>query len=350
MKSGWSFLLFVSFVALLVPSIHVAAAADFISVDEYICSPDTMEATKTLVLQFEGNTSFVDTREGQRALEDSFQTAYNSLSFSICDVPHFRSILNVSVSRSELVVGDVNVEGTTSLVTLEVVVDCRTEDILLFGSYALDNFTGPSNTTIQEGKALSSCLCPFNSAPNPQGLNLEGFLPLFNQELASKLDENVTALNFEELQQVSCGADVETFTSFVYLKIELEGNAIPPSTELDVLEQAFVSTYNRIAFGTCDPFFRSVTSAKVEIELKGGEYEGRQRRRLQDQLMDDITTSSAESNAPNIMGGNFTNTTALVLNATLNGTEGVEVRRTLGSVMFSVTGQWWVEPGVVGFL
>ena len=370
MKSGWSSFLFASFVAVLVSSIHDTAAADLFGGDEYLCSSAITGANKTVVLQLEGNTSFVETKEGQKNLEDSFQTAYNSLSFSICDAPHFRSILDVSVSGSELVGGGVNVEGTTFVVTLDVVVDCRncTEDIPLFESLvpASFNFTGVSNTTVQEtalvvskketrlrngsahkqlligdiedGGALSSCSCPTNTPPNPQGLTPDGFLPLFNQELATNFDENVKVVNFEELQQVSCGADVETFTSFVFLKIGLEGKATPPLAELDALEQAFVETYNSISFGTCDPYFRSVTSAKIELD--GREYAGGQSRRLQDQLVDDIAMYTVEGNGTNILGGNFTNITALFLNATLNATEDVDYR---GSVMFAVTGQWWVE-------
>ncbi|CAB9504888.1 expressed unknown protein [Seminavis robusta] len=244
---------------------------------------------------------------------------YNTLSFLVCDIPHFRTITQTNAIDS-LIIGTSNTASTTkgSTVTLTVSATCHncTTDLTLFEEAAplqdtTNSSTANTNTNANTNAAISkkhmippphnhnhnhnhnhhnrllrerqattptsaptittpSCLCSgATGLEPPYTLSVQDFLPILNGQLVQSLATsiNVTVVRLEELRPVTCASDVRQFTSFAYLDVNVRENTVPSKEEIQALERAFQDAYNRLAFESCDPFFRSILNAQLQIEL-----------------------------------------------------------------------------------
>ena len=146
----------------------------------------------------------------------------------------------------------------------------------------------------------SLCLCASDTATTTTGssnnenvtsnrppvLTEANFLSLLSLNLARQAQEllqededageespvvaGVVAGDLQELQEVPCGTNVRTFTSLVFVDLNLTtaaNNQVVSKAEIRALGQSFLDAYNWLAFENCDPYFRRVVDVVLEIEV-----------------------------------------------------------------------------------
>lgn len=317
-----------------------------ILVDEFPCDDNfdsLVRLERTLDLQFEDDgTNSAPSDEELVELGHRIVSDYNMISFQACDFPHFRRMLTATPVLS--------VEG--SVVSFDVVAECRncTSSLPLFEAAAarptnVSTTSGSQSSTIksQSGTFLSRqgfniatrpmqfdhaadifmalCLCPTDPSNNVAGDDspantaneattdtrsfgsprLDDFLQVFNNSTSDDVLHRVTRL--EELQYVQCSSNIQSFQSFVYVDVVLFKEKTPSEEEVKALEDSFIETYNRLAFEACDPFFRTITEAKLNLFLDNDNGGAPKRYGLRGrQLQVDATTTTR-------LWGNLTNAT-----------------------------------------
>jgi len=228
---------------------------------------------------------------------------------------------------------------------------------------------------LQSAAKEETCECPvivdesllWNSS------NLEGpsfsqdvFLRLFNDQLqelraTGRIEAIESAETIEEGQQVDCGSASQTaFESTIYSGLTVNLSSVTLEEASDI-ERVFLETYNRLAFTTCDGYFRNVANAELRVAPSdvNDDFQslpGSVGRRLHDVIANRIANSrSLQESAWDHAFANFTttnssvqvnstNSSTLLLNdtATGNGTaSGMtenQDRRDAAQVVFAMTG------------
>ena len=353
-----------------------------ILVDEFACDDSfasLVRLERTLDLQFEDDgTSRSPSDDELVELGNLIVLTFNMMSFQACDFPHFRRMLTATPVLS--------FEG--SVVSFDVVAECRncTGSLPLFEAVAAGltavstaNDIQTATSKSQAGTLLSRqgfdiaarpmqfddavevfmdlCLCP-NGPSNDEAETgtpanttdevfadtrsfgsptLDNFLRTLNNNNTGNVLRSVTQL--EELQYVECSSNIEKFQSFAYLEVVLFKEKAPSEKEVKALEDSFIETYNRLAFEACDPFFRTITEAKLNLFLDNDEagdpksYKGKSYGVRGRQLQVDVTTTET-------MWGNLTN--ASVAPTTAPSTIGPTYAPTpvpfRGTALFNVSG------------
>ncbi|CAB9526004.1 unknown protein [Seminavis robusta] len=284
------------------------------------------------------------------ALNVSFVETYNALVFPLCDWPHFRKVSGAQAQTATVF----DPFGNTTTVAFDVLAECRNcgPDTPLFQVIhdATNGSPAPMPTSstssvrseassfiLRQGLGLTddSCLCP---RPDDTTLfrapTLDEFIASFLSELA-KIDLPAQEEDYKELKEVPCASDVREFTSYVFLDFRMNRSSnfqTIPEQDRNVLEQSFTSLYNQLSFQSCDPFFRNVLAAKLELNTDAVLV----RRQLQEQI--NLNASSVNTTFMN--GTNSTQThTETPITHNLNDTMPEGVARATTGAVFEVTGR-----------
>ncbi|CAB9517018.1 unknown protein (Partial), partial [Seminavis robusta] len=217
------------------------------------------------------------------ALNTTFVETYNALVFPLCDWPHFRKVSGAQASTATIF----DPFGNTTIVAFEVLAECRNcgpyttlfqssndntngSSVFLPTTSTSTGQTAKSGVVLRQGLGLTDdgCLCPrLDDTTVFRAPTLEEFIASFLSELA-KIELPPQKEDFTELKDVSCSSDVREFTSYVFLDFTMNSSSnfqTIPEQDQNVLEQSFTSLYNQLSFHSCDPFFRNVLAAKLEL-------------------------------------------------------------------------------------
>jgi hypothetical protein len=278
------------------------------------CPADVTRFSRRLVLQMAHAEDLQwllsNTNDQLYTLETTVMATYNEMSFHSCDQPHFRTLSEVSrvdFDDWQEPFSTGQTAALTSSLVLEIEGSCRncTEEIPLFGFTALQgaaseaarNETSSTNSSSNASSTAGNiyvpavvasiarkenngppCMCPLphsqytsTSATSNSDPALSLSLPVFqdqlHENLRKQLDRPIRISSIYELQEVTCSPVVKNFTSFAYLDFNLGNASEPFPEELEALEEAFAQAYNRLSFQTCDPYFRRVLNAKVQLRM-----------------------------------------------------------------------------------
>jgi hypothetical protein len=109
--------------------------------------------------------------------------------------------------------------------------------------------------------AVSYCFCPLNATIQEVQPTIQGFV----EALRGQLEDNGVPLGVkdaQELEHASCSNDTVSFSKTVIVELATcEAGLI--DDDISILEDAFVSTYNGLAMEYCDPYFRTLETAKI---------------------------------------------------------------------------------------
>ena len=246
--------------------------------------------------------------ERKALLEDLFMTSYNDLAFSSCD-GLFRSVVDVSL-ETEVNVGALrrflqenagaflnytNSTNTSSWLNttianptipplpsresasiFSITGTCRDCPVTSSGSFSLFDAAFRRRRALKSvkpekgfsairgllGRVDGSCVCPTGSEPNDEGMSAGDFKQVLNDEIAEQkeaglLEETVEVVvdNVLEGQVVDCGSNISDFTSEIFSDLAVNITSLT-TEEVRVLEEAFLRTYNNLAFDSCDGYFR----------------------------------------------------------------------------------------------
>jgi hypothetical protein len=143
-----------------------------------------------------------------------------------------------------------------------------------------NGLTFPPTSAPRSLTSPRSCVCD-----NPNGLNKAPTA----QGFAANLDNNVKSagipgivgvLGVAEVRQIDCETGLSDFTA----EATIEGVGVPDAiqtSELDLMGDAFVSTYNSLAYESCDPTFKTVKSATFTVVPDSTSTDAFDGRRLQ---------------------------------------------------------------------
>jgi hypothetical protein len=261
---------------------------NIITGNEFPCDASevkTFERSLFLSLAEEGLTWIVE-QEQDLVLELSraFQDTYNQQSFQSCDVPHFRTISSVTMETLE----DEGGNGGGSILKMTVSAQCYKciGSLTLFPAYRNQtNNEVTANSSITTYNALeeqiinnlfavnkqlvpTTCTCNEGVVPNPNLISLDDFLRALNENWAAVMlvwSTNVTVESILEIQNIPCPAEKQTFTTIAFVDLGLGSDTVPSPTETRAIEDSFIRAYNTLSFATCDPSFRSVTNARLDL-------------------------------------------------------------------------------------
>ncbi|CAB9511189.1 expressed unknown protein [Seminavis robusta] len=306
----------------------------------------------TLVLQLPGD--WTEYYTNLTLVEDAFVDVYNRLTFLLCDSPFFRKVTSVSAELGQAGFNDVS---NTTQVQFDVQADCRNEcpaSLALFdfstttttGTNSSDNNPLDAGDPINTGNTSlvddptavvilanrqgpTPCSCPRNVEVDPpiRAPTVAEFASVFEQDVESIYQDLVAAAASEELftgeiETVACDDDVRIFTSYAFVDLITAGDESSlQESEKQALQDAFRVIYNRLAFLSCDPFFRQVIDATLEEDETV-------RQRVLQQLQEE-SDGSYNNNATAFNMTNTTNTTT---------TTTVPDERSISGSLFSVTG------------
>jgi len=211
----------------------------------------------------------------------------------------------------------------------------------------------PSHTSLRSLQQDDTyyCVCPLGAHAHP--LSVELFLSLLNPKLARLLepeDVTVTADQVEELQAGPCGSFSRDFNSFVLLDFDLDRQ--PSVQEIQALEEAFRTVYNRLTFETCDPYFRTITSATLDLKVRTSTTSSQAGTASASSTANRTVDVAANSSDPEMLlarqskaASNVTqnSTTYADLNINVNGTDDA-VKRTTGKAVFTIQGNCRLCP------
>jgi hypothetical protein len=253
---------------------NIQGIHDILDVTELDFRPDCepAEATKfasTVLLTFK--VDGILTSEEEESLKELFIESYysaNALNADICD-PHFRQVMAVigypDISdESNLAVQHPFGDSYVSMI-FYVAGECQDCDSrsALFDKDGSNNlrrllgaFRRVQDATTEEDMA---CLCPLD-VPSRSSTE-EEFIQEYSAALKALLFE-IRLTNLTELKPVLCSADITPFSKTVIVELEV-CDEIAIKTDIDALEAAFVSSYNRLAMEYCDPYFRTLETAKI---------------------------------------------------------------------------------------
>ena len=113
-----------------------------------------------------------------------------------------------------------------------------------------------------EEEAISYCYCALNSTIVDLQPSLEEFQVALQGQL---LEDGIQVQGVEELDSTSCSNDVVPFTKTVIVELAsiLCDDQKTLDDDLPLLEKAFVSAYNGLSLEYCDPFLRTLETAKI---------------------------------------------------------------------------------------
>ncbi|CAB9521998.1 expressed unknown protein [Seminavis robusta] len=283
------------------------------------------------------------------ALNVSFVETYNALVFPLCDWPYFRKVSGAQASIATLF----DPFGNTTTVAFDVLAECRNcgPDTPLFqvindntnGSSVLSPAststvrTEASNVVVRQGLGLTDdgCLCPRPDDTTVfRAPTLEEFTAAFLSELA-KIHLPPQEEDDKELKDVPCASDVREFTSYVFLDFTMNRSSdfqTIPEQDRNVLAQSFTSLYNQLSFQSCDPFFRNVLAAKLELNADAA--------LLRRQLQEQINPNAFSANTISRNGTNITQIqTQTPIAHNLNETTPEIVAGATTGAVFEVTGR-----------
>ena len=247
--------------------------SSLILVDEYEC--DAHRSLESMVMvQWEGGPL---QNETLTAFQDAFVEAYNEISFTLFDAPHFRRIHNATVDASTV---------TENSLSLSLMVECRncTSSLPLFttSNLLLSLEDTPQVSISKQGEVYQDadasnhsnhCVCP-KDVPARYRAPTSGE---FQMALSDRLVNLTTAVNItsvQPLQPVNCSENVRQFTSFLYADFNLSGRALLPR-EIQAVEEAVKETYNYLAFSSCDSHFRTIQNVSLQAAPEAGQEEHR---------------------------------------------------------------------------
>ncbi|CAB9518161.1 Hemolysin-type calcium-binding repeat (2 copies) [Seminavis robusta] len=272
-------------------SVHPEFAAEDLTV---LAVEELRQVTCGAVLRPFTSFAYLDVELGQElpsseevaALEESFATAYNQLSFATCDPFHrtvLRANLQFQVDQEEYEYEDLEDDDRVRQRHLAVITNKQRQ--LVEDEEAFLMFHNVTN--------LTTCTCPATPILGDEGddgLSQEDFLDVFHSDIEELQQEGtlsesiqVAEDSLEEGQQVPCLGASSTFGSQVFSDLQVDLLTITLQ-EAQRLEQAFADAYNRLVFETCDGNFRSIQAVELRIApAAGNDLAG---RRLQDVLND----------------------------------------------------------------
>jgi hypothetical protein len=212
-------------------------------VREYVCK-EAIPLSRQVVLEFvapENMALFQEGEERRAKLALMFLSAYNYMSFRICDQPNFRTLHSTRVALPSE--NEPTFDSKESYLIVNIEGSCRncTKDLPLFGSQTTHtNDPGVSHSKVgiaSEGSEIARCICPASTRNEP--ITAENFLQNLNAELTS-IDGptfNISFANVMELKEVPRSSGVMQFTSFAHMDVHI--NDFPSAQEMLVLENAF---------------------------------------------------------------------------------------------------------------
>jgi hypothetical protein len=108
--------------------------------------------------------------------------------------------------------------------------------------------------------AVSYCFCPLNATIQEVQPTIQEFV----EALQGQLEDDGVPLEVKDAQELepSCSKDTVSFFKTVIVELATcEAGLI--DNDISLLEDAFVSTYNGLAMEYCDPYFRTLETAKI---------------------------------------------------------------------------------------
>lgn len=293
--------------------------------------------TSDIIVEFDGNPDQVTAR-GITTLEKQIKLAYAGASAPLCD-QKFRDIYNVSIVEQKPLAGDARrnllATGSPPVVLTRfsyrffVTGVCRAckKDSQLFndgvrrrmqeekykydfeGNYRrhLEFFTrgdlvysgtNIGGTTIIRPQDRPDIFFAITNPPavtltsprscdcqNAFGINKapseKSFTATLNTNLQATLVEGISrVLAVTEVKEIKCATGLNKFNSTVLIDSIGAPDAVTQS-ELEVLGSTFVTSYNRLAYETCDPKFRAAQIAVFAIEPSYSFSGGKTGRQLQ---------------------------------------------------------------------
>ncbi|CAB9501596.1 expressed unknown protein [Seminavis robusta] len=327
---------------------------DLIDVVEVVCDPLVQQLETAVAIDLPGDWSALIqsnrtlatgdvnvTMTASALLEGAFVRTFNHIIFPLCDWPHFRKVWGAEPLTTAF-----DPFGNVTSVTFEVLAECRNcgYGTPLFHSYNDTNTTAvliplststvrtrPSSLVRQEfGLTNEGCLCPRpDDTTEFRAPTFDEFVGAFMSEVAKI---HLPPVDDMELQEVPCTSDVTEFTTYVYVDFQMNRSSdFLTLSEQDrmVLENSFKNLYNQLSFQSCDPYFRSVSEAQLELNTNTALV----RRRLQQQLDLNLAFVGNSTNT-----SNYNQTTAVPPHKNPNHTSTPLLRATTGSI-FAVTGQ-----------
>ncbi|CAB9519761.1 expressed unknown protein [Seminavis robusta] len=294
---------------------------DLIHVVEVVCDPLVQQLETAVAIDLSGDWSALIqsnrtlatadvnvTMTASALLEGAFVEAFNHIIFPLCDWPHFRKVWGAEPQTAAF-----DPFGNVTTVTFEVLAECRNcgYDTPLFHSSNDTTTTGsvliplststvrtrPSSLVRQEfGLTNDGCLCPRpDDTTEFRAPTFDEFMEAFMLEVAKI---QLPPVDDMELQEVPCASDVTEFTTYVYIDFQMNRSSdFQTLSEQDqtVLENSFKSLYNQLSFQSCDPYFRSVSEAQLELNTDTALV----RRRLQQQLDLNLAFAGNSTNTSN---------------------------------------------------
>ncbi|CAB9520924.1 Protein of unknown function (DUF3494) [Seminavis robusta] len=264
--------------SLLLPARRAQAAT--IDIQEYACDAPQNSFDATVFLHVPAST-VLDTTS-MTTLGDNFRLAYNNLTFTLCDVSHFRKILRVTVEDDQSTVldsaTDISRSSNTRILTLHVQTDCLDCNATtpLFHVLPRPATLAPGFAPIRpfgggvanvNTRTESACLCPKNDTNVFRAPTSDEFLAYFDGNSMA-----TTVLEVEEEQRLECSASsagvVNTnFTSYAHVAMDVAWEkSIINETEKLLLEEIFRDTYNELAYSQCDEHHRTVVNVTLVLD------------------------------------------------------------------------------------
>ena len=207
----------------------------------------------------------------------------------------------------------------------------RTSDNALFDFWIHgDEFSPRLQRNLEGEDPTLQCICPLVVDEGLQGkLSKSMFLGNYKEEIqelkeSGNLKAVVGVTQLQEGQEVSCSEEKQTFTSTVFANVDMEELRL---SQKALLEEAFRTSYNDLAFSVCDGHFRNVLS--VTLETRAGNLFLETRRLQEEYGSITRTTNVTNSTLHNATGENI---------LTSSNITSVPLRNRRRETVFSVTG------------
>lgn len=243
---------------------------ELVSVQEFACLESSATIDSSYLLELGGDW-ITQTNDWVGPMQTILVEAYNQLAFGLCDLPLFREITNATANP-------IRYQKASNSTTVQIALQAKchnpqcTLDTPLFSLPPSD--PSPENSTTsfasvsfsisrQQRPATNNyCICP-TAATEFRAPTLGEYTQSLYRNIEEKLDINTREEPLVALEEVPCSSNISTFTSFVFLDLNMTAKLTDP--EKRALEETFQSVYNQLSWKSCDPYFRTILQTELQV-------------------------------------------------------------------------------------